>query len=1380
MSPNIKDTTTPALKVDHPSAECVEDFASMVKPWLGQTRFHVPESYTPSQLVLTDLGWHRELPNCVYTRPLVECHAEFQHGPRWGLFFYSQRTPSHAQREVRNFFRIGGTGFLEHYIRDELEALRDRRHGVVAVSESDQTITITPSNCGVRRTDLKTQESVVSATVARASDIAFLSQYVGSPGWQYFFFQPNLYSAAIHPHLSDQAFGSPLAWTAACMEIVHGHGVSCLNHDYRALASEHAFMLVAAEMGNLRNEERDRERVYNYDSWCKEAYRLIRSSASETIVSDVLLFALDNRDRLTHEQLSSQDFGQFVATVERALTNGLNPYHASSLFQLFHSEAPDSALARTTKTISDIFCQGEVPWWFHRDFPIVNSGLRGAEVQMIASVAGFAFEETAPLYLAKGRELASFAEVGSERAIRFCSYVINNYGAGNSTRARAIVQYAIDFMREYGERGSTAGLTLLEDCLERSKPSSKIVAILEGPKASFSRFGLRNLRAVFGLASPQEEQSLELTSGVEAIRQLGCKLALPLESRAFNPIPLDHSVRERTAGLLGTHIPLGPRQLLLECAPPIQVPSPVVAWHEFDARLSSEVQRDREARSKIADIYFGLFSAKMPHPLNPPPGFLAFLQQYDEIRDPRIIHTWPGMSEAARHTQNNRDLYVQKFLAVSAVLDAQLIGLVSQRAVDRLFNWITAPLSAGDVKAIEVVESYNAIRTSESRVAHLADKLLTFHHSLARDYRHIEVEKLPGDRHLLLEPDFEREARDALLLKELRYGLSDVEQAHRRKYQDYEVEPRSFEEHFEAADQIDPQQLIEAVRRSTRERLQLQQQGRRERFCAIAPMIYNLNLLVAARVLQAHEHRYCLDPLIERLISESPEGLETSITPIQDQEEGDRGILTPNAATVSEHLSADLLEWSDWLDQARVSEKLRGSLGSWKDLAEVTRAVRESIREGIELRDKVDAGDLTAICEANPVGSESLLRTPSNGRMLDEASPWLRALVLAQCDKGALSSARTRLPHSGGASLHVANQGLLGSFVAQTMINKVRQACPENPTLNQLGTLFQQSLANAISDESLNYFREVVREFRLSAAALSPIGCKLHLHSEMDQKKLDALSRLIPFQCNGFKLDNAARCLTLPAMPSARELIEVARLLAEFGIIKPHFPEYQFCMQGRLPPEQCAILGATMILSAIDNPEYTPEMFATNRDNQTGKRMVIYDAGGELAVFAGGAAGGASQGHGRTDVIGIIDISRAPTFQLVGSILSHGIYGGPLADLSRPFQADLRELLRKHGLEDVLAASWVHGSHTQTEDASEHFFQGILPCLNAWKRGVPTLESDQQSGEPNIIAEMRDLVDRYNEKATLVRGTLLGDPAFVEARRDLFFLRDETVDRSLS
>jgi hypothetical protein len=1352
-------------------------------------------NFTPGPRVLADMGEGAQIPNGIYIRPIPRQDL-FQYGPKWGLYFYSRRTPSDDQRKVRFFldwddYDVDTTGerprleYLKRYLRAELESLLNRRDGSVTIEHD--VVRITPSNSGIRRSDIiEGKDKDSSAVTQKASLCAFLHQYTADVEWQWFYFQPEFYAEAIHPHLKDNAFSSPVVWASSCMELVHGHALAGLGHDYRALPPELAFMPVAAVMGNLRNEALDTERVFPNDAWGQEAYRVVSEIAPHGVLADALLFAIENRSLIATETLSSPAFARFVEQLPLAIKSGLTIDRASHLFAKVCNEIGgdngENALSRCTQIISDIYCSGQAPWWFRRDVTLAHPSLRESEVSKLASIAGFAYEETAELYAEKGRELAAFSDVGEEAAMRFCSYVINNYGAGNPKRALSIAQYAVDLMREYGPLGSAEGLAGLEDSLEREKPASKIIAVLEGDEVNFQKSGLISLLAVFGMSHGTTGQLSDVTSQVGDLLKLHAPLSLPIENRAFNPVPVRASDAKHTAGLLGTHLSLGTRALLLELNPAPPPRSPAVAWHEFDRRLPHEVVTDRQQQRFIAMSYFAFFAQKMPEPLNPPPGFLAFLHRYDSIRDPNTVLTWPGFrSNYHEAIEHNNDLLVQKFAALSAVLDAQLIGLVSSSAVSRLFAWITAPLALDRRTQIEVAQSYAGRQDARDMVAHRAYGLLELHHQLERKVTEGQQRMIPRDRHRLLDPDFTPNEWAQERLGETNKKLANIEEHYHRERTYGEPSGfQSYESMLLTPPEIDQDEVIENTRRAIAEAQGDQQVLRRERFCALAPLIYNLNLLVAAGALNPREHRYCLDSLIGVMISRTESAEDFAKLHEEQNERWDREVeprLELKPEPISKHFGIREFEALPCFDPTKVSAALASRLAEWSQLEGFIDEVRASVALLDAFKRLADEQDINGIVRGIPGWKGSLLQPKA--KVIAAVYPgWMHQNFLRSC-AGQITQAVSQI-NAGLAdrygSLAVANHALLGSYLMQCMLTEAGEGYSAIERCEEIPKLHKKSLRVLVSAEKLHAFEESVTKLRKNAAALLPIGCKLHLHSPIDGQKLRALQQIAPFGFSGgFKVDNADTCLVLPAMTSARELVEVARLLVEFKIISPQFPEYQFCIRGRLAPKLCAVLGATILLTAEDNPEYALEMFSSNGyDRQTGRRMVIYDAHGPLAHFPGNPKVGrhyeSSRGFdGRTDIIGLIDITRAPTFQLVGSILSNGMFGGPLAELSEPFQNELRSTLERHGIADVLDTEWVLPEKGGRQSAAEHFHQGVIPCLNAWKKALEGFEEAQESGAPNIILEIRTLVDSFNEKATIIRDRLLNDPRFMAARRELYF-----------
>ena len=290
-----------------------------------------------------------------------------------------------------------------------------------------------------------------------------------------------------------------------------------------------------------------------------------------------------------------------------------------------------------------------------------------------------------------------------------------------------------------------------------------------------------------------------------------------------------------------------------------------------------------------------------------------------------------------------------------------------------------------------------------------------------------------------------------------------------------------------------------------------------------------------------------------------------------------------------------------------------------------------------------------------------------------------------------------------------------------------------------------------ISEKHLNRAVEFGRQLsamRERTNLLRPIGGKLHLFRPISEGSFDVLRSTlgVKLDMGNFRLDAANCVIVPPAFASAYEYVLYSSMLIQAGVITPGHVLYQFCGTGRLNNANSAILGSAMLLTAEDLPDYQLEDFNSTTDNAaTGRRLVVYDAGGRLDVVGGKIGRPDKRDHrnDRTDVLGMNNPFGASTFQLVQSILSDGQFGGPLQQFADQFRTEYFQLLERYGLLPILDVSWVNNGEVEGESGTStaHFKSGILPCMEARALAIPTY--------PQGINPLKYLTSpSYDSKAT--------------------------------
>jgi hypothetical protein len=321
--------------------------------------------------------------------------------------------------------------------------------------------------------------------------------------------------------------------------------------------------------------------------------------------------------------------------------------------------------------------------------------------------------------------------------------------------------------------------------------------------------------------------------------------------------------------------------------------------------------------------------------------------------------------------------------------------------------------------------------------------------------------------------------------------------------------------------------------------------------------------------------------------------------------------------------------------------------------------------------------------------------------------------------------------------------------------------------------------------------REQVIQCRLQDFGLLANGGKVHIIHEIDECRLEFLKGHFGLTGTAFMVDNAKHLLTFPPTASAEEISLIASFLCAEGIIDLECPEIQMCIAGRLPPGDCAILGSSIMLLSNVNVPFGEDSFKTTQNEQTGYRMMIYDAGGGRNSFPFDIA----RDRGRTDMLGRRDVEDFILYQRVGSALSYAREGVNFNPTIKPkhhlqfcyladrYKREYKRVLSRHGLLSILRELWLNPVHLNCsspatmrfansqagrESRERHFRRAIKPVMDAWDNSE---ELSNRAGYPNgIRAEVQRVYLRLQEGIGELQRDMLEDPFYEKHRRALFNL----------
>ena len=143
---------------------------------------------------------------------------------------------------------------------------------------------------------------------------------------------------------------------------------------------------------------------------------------------------------------------------------------------------------------------------------------------------------------------------------------------------------------------------------------------------------------------------------------------------------------------------------------------------------------------------------------------------------------------------------------------------------------------------------------------------------------------------------------------------------------------------------------------------------------------------------------------------------------------------------------------------------------------------------------------------------------------------------------------------------------------------------------------------------------------------------------------------------------------------------------------------------------------------------------------------------------------------GRTDVLGRQDSCDFHAGQRICTVLNHGKFGGPFAELYPWLKGEIERVFEDYGIKSVLSASWIWDRQKPQDvpDAGAiHFKTAIEPCLKV------RMESDRLSQESvqdvGIYADLNSVIAELTIRVKSIQDKLLVDPEYAEERRVLLF-----------
>ena len=305
-------------------------------------------------------------------------------------------------------------------------------------------------------------------------------------------------------------------------------------------------------------------------------------------------------------------------------------------------------------------------------------------IERFSVMGGPYFVHAIELYKASGYRLVDQG-VGIQEACEITTDVARWYAVYNVVRGIRVLDFLLHMLSqvELSRYGEVIGLC--RNHIEANRPGNAFISRLQGQDASVSNPGA-NL--ILGIGRGEE-----VNRGMEAkdsdnlvpgdFDEIGEGfLALPLTERVRASNPYMRPLIEDRRNLLLTHSPVA----LLEgsTADESTDVAPLERYMRFSKRLRNEGGHYSE---EVAQVYFHLFAPKVRDPLDPPKNLLIAIRVLLNIHIPREI-TRRGLVRDDDSNIPGMTNETARFLGIAALLDAQVMGLVTEEHVARVLHMI--------------------------------------------------------------------------------------------------------------------------------------------------------------------------------------------------------------------------------------------------------------------------------------------------------------------------------------------------------------------------------------------------------------------------------------------------------------------------------------------------------------------------------------------------------------------------------------------------------------------------------------------------------------------------------------------------------------------
>lgn len=1168
----------------------------------------------------------------------------------------------------------------------------------------------------------------------------------GEGGWRGDYPEPAFYTKYLAGHLAENKTADPFEWALKEVQTAAGYVDAIrMGGDYPIYHFQHQFMEMAPIVCNATPEVLVEPRQIKLTPEKGELLAAARAKLKELFCPEIGWLILENADLLTPEIFEDGEFLDLLAKIPACLQNGLVIDRLQDLIEIDGGKTGSGGRGRrnlesikfSLKIIVDIFL-GKEPWWFKEDFDLCGSFDRDCDkcqaedgrlkigycedgkklISDIAKEAGFAFAYAVELYKTAGFKMATIPGVDPEDSLKFVCEIAKKFGIGNLKRAVSIIEFAVANVMEVDPEERVASLERFKKIAGKNAPQSEVLGRMEGEEATLN---LPGMTALMSTCLGQERVAyLKLDDHVitpDVIAEVyGAMAASPLNERAallpgfINGKALAGQSLKLLVGNVSGGILMPPGAAIQDSGQSgselLSSAAPLNSIFKFFELVEKECGF---LEKRIIELYFSMYAHKFPDPFAPPKGFLKFLQEFKRIPDgPELLCALTDKLCASPYDLNfalKRSVLSQKIntlalnrdLIITNLLDAFRMGLLTWEELDEIFKWM--------------------------------------------------VEEPTSDQ--------------------IREGVSETSDV-------LDVDDDSMDGDLDADDLTDEGGEVGAARFARREREEIEDKLKLKRlkmvedgveFIAAVNLLVNLGLIKTEDFREIVSSHFKMIPLTESYFPYLEDAPGTFSLLNNDSLEEVVKILEKLSSWGIfdvEAFSGQILSANSFEERRRLVQDFFLSVGAYKKsmaiFHEYDRDIKAAFKNGVNatiIADKIKELEekIRFIWSLTPHVADKVVNI-----IFDEAfkgyqdylegHAYMRIMRILAGTRSDVDSAsgeagnmpyRPRIDHNAtDANVALAN-GV--SRLALTTIAAAHALVlePELPRTTTEITLQRYSVIDepkvlAVAADNREMIDAGLRIYRMESLGLLTIGGKIHIKG-CDDFKLMTIKELLGLNSTNFHLAHMDNAILLPASLSPFELKALIYLLAKAGVADLDNLQFQVTIPGRLSNDNVAILGSAVLLATETGYRYSEDSFCTTH-SETGARIMLYDANGKSTAmpFMGTL-------KGRTDMLGRMNLNDIDTYQLVGTVLAHGQFGGPFSKFTEEFKKRYVQILQKYGLDEVLDGNWIFTDAEELKDDRENkkHHQTVTMVTDAYFECADNFSETGKS--EGIIFELRELLD---------------------------------------